>query len=134
MPYRVAPHVPLVIAKDQQGHLNYHYHGGGTGSSRGPYIPWLNDEQRAHFLRKGVVIEIAESDVPAERRQPEPAPQPANGAVPELVDDCIKKLDEADVPSDAGAPTCRTALRDKRISFSNETIAQAVKQRKLRAS
>jgi len=122
--YRVT--AALVVAKDQLG-FNRHCYFGAT-------ILWLNDEQRAHFLRKGLVVEIEEVDgtqAPVELSRPEPA---ENGAVPELVDDCIKKLDEADVASDAGAPTCRTALREKRISFSNETIAQAVKQRKSRAA
>jgi hypothetical protein len=106
-----------------------------SGAHRGPYIPFLDDEQRPHFLRHNLVIEIDEAEAPVvESRHPEPASPSENGAVPELVEECIKKLDGADVASDAGAPRCRTALRERRISFSNETIAQAVKQRKLRSA
>jgi cytochrome c oxidase cbb3-type subunit II len=131
MPYRSL--VPLLIVKDRQGTLWHHYQGAGSsGRHRGPYIEWLNDEQRTHFLKKRFVEEIAESEAPVELPRPEPAP--AGDAIPELVDEAIKRLDEADVPSDAGAPTCRKALRDKGISMSNETIAAAVKQRRFRAS
>lgn len=142
MPYKLAPHVPLVVAKGRDGKLHHHYQHASRGANGGPLIPWLNDEQREHFLSKGLVVEVSEHEAEqaaeraaaAERRRADSARLPENGAVPELVEDCIKKLDEAEVPSDAGAPTCRTALRDRRISFSNETIAAAVKQRKLRSS
>lgn len=131
MPYRSL--VPLLIVKDQQGTLWHPYQGAGSsGRHRGPYIEWLNDEQRANFLRKRLVEEIAEGDAPVvESRRPVPC-RPTDGAVPELIDECIAKLDEAEVPSDAGAPTCRKTLRDGGISFGNETIAAAVRERKAR--
>jgi hypothetical protein len=80
MPYRSL--VPLLIVKDQGGTLWHHYQGAGSsGRHRGPYIPWLNDEQRDHWLRKGFVEEIAESEAPVELPRPEPAP--ADDAIPE---------------------------------------------------
>jgi cytochrome c oxidase cbb3-type subunit II len=121
--YRVT--AALVVAKGADGLLRHCYHGA--------VLNWLNDEQRAHFLRMGLVEEIAESEAPVVEL-PRPEPAPADDAIPELVDEAIKRLDEADVPSDAGAPTCRKALRDEGISMSNETIAAAVKQRRFRAS
>ncbi|MDY0112702.1 MAG: hypothetical protein RBS21_00320 [Corynebacterium sp.] len=51
MAYRLAPGTPLVPAKDQAGRLHYYY-------QHNPIIPWLNDEQREHFLRNGLVEEI----------------------------------------------------------------------------
>jgi hypothetical protein len=131
MPYKLSPQVPLVVAKDQQG-KNHHHYQGGFGANSGPYIEWLNDEQRQHFLRHKLVIEIDGPEASVE--VPRPELRADNGAVPELIDECIRKLDEADVPSDAGAPTCRTALRDKGIAFGNDTIAVAVRQRKMRAA
>jgi hypothetical protein len=131
MPYKLSPHVPQLAAKDRQGNLNQHIQG-GRGPNLGPYIEWLNDEQRVHFLRKGLVIEIDGPEASVEVPRPELPRE--SGALPELVDECIRQLDEADVPSDAGAPTCRTALRDKGIAFGNDTIASAVRQRKMRAA
>lgn len=52
---------PLVVAKDQTGR-NFHFYAGS-------WIPWLNDEQRAHFLRLGLVEEVraqAQSDAVAD--------------------------------------------------------------------
>ncbi|UXA06582.1 hypothetical protein KXD96_27980 (plasmid) [Mycobacterium sp. SMC-2] len=57
MAYRLTPQTPLVPAKDQQGHIRYHY-------QHNPIIPWLNDEQREHFLRLGLVEEIVEDAKP----------------------------------------------------------------------
>lgn len=59
MAYRLTPQTPLVPAKDQQGHIRYHY-------QHNPIIPWLGDEQREHFLRNGLVEEIV--DAPAAPR------------------------------------------------------------------
>ncbi|EID12939.1 hypothetical protein MXEN_12051 [Mycobacterium xenopi RIVM700367] len=62
--YRVI--APLVVAKDQTGR-NHHVYAGG-------WLPWLDDEQRAHFLAHGLVEEV---DTPATvaspgSEQPEP--------------------------------------------------------------
>ncbi|CQD03762.1 hypothetical protein BN000_00642 [Mycobacterium europaeum] len=50
--YRVV--APLVVAKDQTGKLHHCY--------RGAWIPWLSDEQRAHFLRHGLVEQLDSPD------------------------------------------------------------------------
>jgi hypothetical protein len=139
MAYRVL--VPLVIAKNQAGKLIYHWGPGSSGhghivadndpSAAGPIIAWLNDEQREHFLRNGLVEEIDDAPTSA---QPQPAPSdliPCPNA--ELVDECIAALDRFEVPAGAGAPTARTALRENGQAFGNDTIAAAVRQRKMRA-
>jgi hypothetical protein len=51
MPFRLTPNTQLVLAKDPQGHIRYHYR-------HNPVIPWLNDEQRENLLRNGLVEEI----------------------------------------------------------------------------
>jgi hypothetical protein len=61
---------PLVVAKDQTGFNRHYYHGA--------VIPWLNDEQREHFLSHGLVEEIA--DKAAEKIAPEGAVKPAKTA------------------------------------------------------
>ncbi|MEB3062481.1 hypothetical protein [[Mycobacterium] zoologicum] len=43
----------LVVAKDIDGRLQHCY--------RGSIIKWLNDKQRAHFLRMGLVAELTGS-------------------------------------------------------------------------
>ena len=151
MPYRLK--VALLVVRDEHGKLWHHYQSPGPGASRGPYIPWLNDEQREHFLRKGLVEEIVDGAAPVvEAAQPaaapvavaEPytAPRIAQGDVapsPDVVNECIKALDglrNADgpvVPTSAGAPTARVALREAGFSFSNEAISLAVKHRKMRS-
>ena len=68
-------------------------------------------------------------------QQPEPAePTGVPVAKSELVEESMRDLDRLDAPSDAGWPTCRIVLRDKGISRSNQTIASAVRQRKIRLS
>lgn len=119
--WRMAPHVACLLVADERGALRHHYHGAGSGASRGPHIGYLNEEQRAHFTRLGLVIEI--DDDPA-------ADAPVT---PGLVKACIDALDEAQVSSDAGAPTARTVLRDAGSQFGNEVIAAAVRERRMRA-
>ncbi len=41
---------PLVVARDGAGRLHHAY--------RGSFLPYLNDTQREHFLRHGLVQEI----------------------------------------------------------------------------
>jgi len=58
MAYKVT--APLVVVKDQAGRLRHTYFGA--------IVPWLNDEQRDHFLRLGLVEKIepaAAETVPA---------------------------------------------------------------------
>jgi hypothetical protein len=61
----------LVVAKDETGKLHHRYHGS--------WIPWLNDEQRAHFLRHGLVEEIHDDPEGAEGAET-PAGKPAKTA------------------------------------------------------
>jgi cytochrome c oxidase cbb3-type subunit 2 len=112
MPYRMKPDVPLLVVKDETGRLRHHDNqpiGGSIG--HGSVIPYLNDAQRDHFLRLGLVEEIGEE---LEARTAE----------------CVEALDRLGVPVDAGAPTVRAALRDSDCRFGNDTIAAAVKARK----
>jgi hypothetical protein len=101
---------PLVVAKDVEGHLRHAYQGSRLG--------WLNDEQRDHFLSKGLVTRIEDSAA---------AP---NLPAAETIGNCIAALDSLGVDRKNGAPTCRGALRDAGHKFSNETVAAAVKERK----
>jgi hypothetical protein len=95
--YRVT--AALVIAKDQTGRLHNIYYG--------DWIPWLNDEQRGHFLRLGLVEEIEEvQSAAAVEQHPAPAATDVT-ANPDRVGECIDALDRSGVPSDAGAPTAQ---------------------------
>ncbi len=83
----------LIVAKGFDGRLRHAY--------RGDTLNWLNDEQRAHCLRKGLIEEIGES-------QPLPAPsEPKFGAdaegTSEVVGDGIGTFDRPEVPSGTGA-------------------------------
>jgi hypothetical protein len=107
--YRVT--APLVIAKDQGGRLHYCY--------QGTLLGWLNDEQRGHFLRKGLIEEIGD-----------------RAAVPEIpsvdaITECVAALAQLGVPLKAGGPAARKALRDAGHKISNGVVAAAVRERKL---
>lgn len=56
MSYKVV--VACVLAKDQQGKINYHY--------EGAIIPWLNAEQAKRFVAEGLVeksdVEVEDAD------------------------------------------------------------------------
>ena len=45
---------PLVIPKDQSGRRHHHY--------QGSFLHWLSDEERDHFLRKGLIEEVAHAE------------------------------------------------------------------------
>jgi hypothetical protein len=102
---------PLVIAKDLEGRLHHAY--------RGSRLGWLGDEQTLHFLRNGLVERMEDSA--------DPPKLPAA----ETIGNCMAALDRLGVDPKAGAPTARSALRDADHKFSNETVAAAVKERKL---
>lgn len=136
MAYRMSPRVSLLHVKDQQGIIWCHWGADSgcrdyRGRNRGPVIPWLSDEQREHFLRLGLVEEIAdEESAPADPVTSEdlmPAPNS------DLVDECVAALDRFEVPAEAGAPTARKALRAAGEAWGNDTIAAAVRRRKHRA-
>jgi hypothetical protein len=97
-------------ASDMQGHLTHCY--------KGSLLGWLNDGQRDHFLNKGLVERVEDStEVPK---------LPAD----ETITECVGALARLGVPATAGAPKARSALRDSGHKYSNETVAQAIRQRK----
>ena len=108
--YRVT--AALVIARDQVGRLHHCY--------RDSRIAWLNDEQRQHFLNKGLVELIDEAEAPTL-------------AAPERVSECVNALARLGVPLTAGRPAAQQALRDAGGKYSTEVIARAVRHRKLKA-
>jgi hypothetical protein len=63
MPFKVT--APLVVVRDQNGRNHHTYRGG--------YVPFLDDEQRPHFLRHGLVEEI-EGPMPVESVPTAPPP------------------------------------------------------------
>jgi hypothetical protein len=110
----IAPLVLVKLPRREGGEtIVYHY------LATNPYIPWLNDQQREQFLKEGLVEEIPEI---------ESAVEAIDGLDP--ITDCIAALDQLDVPTAAGAPKARDALRGAGHRFSNDVIAAAVKARK----
>jgi cytochrome c oxidase cbb3-type subunit II len=143
--YRMVPRVQLIIVEDQQGILWHHYNvpaapAHSAARTRGPVIEWLNEKQRAHFLRLGLVTEIDAE--PAPTPLPEPVDEivvaesddddPQDAAAPDsgAVDQCVATLAGLQVPATAGAPTARTALRGNGFRFGNDIVAAAVRARK----
>jgi hypothetical protein len=121
----------MVHAKGADGRLRQCLHGA--------CLDWLNPVQEAHFLRMGLVERIAADEqaaiaadapvvpVDLESDEDEDAPAPeASGAV----DECVATLARLQVPTTAGAPTARTALRGNGFRFGNDVVAAAVRQRK----
>jgi hypothetical protein len=114
--YRVTS--ACVVAKDQTGRLHHFYHG--------DWIPWLNEEQRRHWLRLGLVEEIVE-EIERSAAVVELRPAPATDAVvnPDIVRECIDALDRCGVPREMGRPTARAALRSAGFRFGNDVVAAA---------
>ena len=114
----------LVIVKNRTGRLVHCY--------RGELLDYLNDEQRDHFLRKGLIEEVSESDLA--QSDSRPSRRPPQAAVLDVnldvASECMRDLDRLNVASNAGGPTARTALRDAGLSYANEVIANAVRARK----
>jgi cytochrome c oxidase cbb3-type subunit II len=142
MAYRMVPRVPMLAVADQSGILWQHYNGpAGAGSNariRGPYIEWLNPVQREHFLRLGLVEEIAD---PQDVIVAAPLLTVPNSTPDEPVDldaarvaECMAALDRLGVPRDAGAPKARSAVRAAGEKFGNDVVAAAVRQRKFSLS
>jgi cytochrome c oxidase cbb3-type subunit II len=130
-----------------------------TPTARGPEIEWLSEQQASTFLLQGYVeviggaapvqpeaaelaatvpagLEWAAGVVDADglplgaviaARGEDPVEPVENG---DIVDECARSLDRLGVPDDAGAPTARAALREGGESYSNATIALAVRARK----
>jgi hypothetical protein len=110
-----------VIAKNSEGKLR-HYYGNsdhlGAPVNYGSVIPWLSDEQAEHLLKLGLVERIEENPVEITNVDSDP-----------LVG-CLKALESLEVDLSAGAPTCRSALRDGGFRYGNDVVAEAVKARK----
>jgi hypothetical protein len=130
--YRVTS--PLVVAKGLDG-LNRHCY-------RGDLLSYLNPEQEAHFLRLGLVERIdadpqepivAAADAPAEPVDLDADEDTLDTATADsgAVDECVATLARLQVPTTAGAPAARSALRGNGFRFGNAVVAAAVKSRKL---
>jgi hypothetical protein len=121
---------PCVLAKGMDNRLQHCY--------GGDLLDWLSDEQAAHFMRLNLVERIdtdpqdaiaAADDAPAEPVDLDldtDTPTPDTDAV----DECVATLARLQVPTAAGAPACRTALRGNGFRYSNAVVASAVKRRK----
>lgn len=126
--YRVTS--ALVIVKDQTGKLHHAY--------RGELLYYLNDEQRAHFLRHKLVVEIdAGNDAPPQGDSlvvGSPRPINTTPAAPDVnadvASDCMRDLDRLGVDAASGSPRARKALRDAGLRYGNDVIAAAVRARK----
>lgn len=71
MPYRMKPHVELLIVKDQNGVLWHHYQNpsAATGARNlGPIIAWIGPEYLDRWLRLGLVEEISDESAAAQNR------------------------------------------------------------------
>lgn len=115
----------LVVAASVDGRL-HHCYGGDT-------LDGLNDEQREHFLRLGLVEEIHEAPAaPAEPVDLDADEDTLDAAAPDsdAVLECVGTLARLQVPTTSGAPACRTALRGNDFRYSNAVVAAAVKRRK----
>jgi cytochrome c oxidase cbb3-type subunit II len=159
--YRMSDRCSFLAVYDERGIIYNHYNPPAAGASanariRGPVIEWLNDKQKAHFLRLRMVTEIGAEPVPAQApaavdldpvdldpvdldpvdldSEPEPEPvlredEPSE-VLDELVEECIKSLDRLGVQRDAGAPNARKALRDSGQHYANAVVCAAVRARK----
>lgn len=114
-----------VVAKGKDGR-NQHCYAGDT-------LDWLSDDEAARFMRFKLVEPIdadaqdaTATDAPAEQVDDAPADSDA-------VDECIATLARLHVPTTAGAPACRTALRGNQYRYSNAVVAASVKRRKGRS-
>jgi hypothetical protein len=135
---------PCILVKNRRGLVDHHY------PELNALIPWMSDEQAAQLLEYGAIERIhtaptqPDTDTDADEHQDATqAPrEPDGGGItshPGVVEDCIRTLDQLrdeygpKVPNSAGRPTCATALREAGVTFANNVIAEAVRQRKGRA-
>jgi cytochrome c oxidase cbb3-type subunit II len=130
--YRLTQQTPALYVTDPAGRQYLHFHdpvvAESTEGARGPEIDWLGAAEAQLFLAQGFVEKVGDGPAPAAL----PAQEPADSMVlsQEGIDECVRSLDRLGVPADAGAPTARAALREGGDSYSNATIALAVKARK----
>jgi cytochrome c oxidase cbb3-type subunit 2 len=130
--YRLTQKAAALYVTDPAGRQYLHFHNPvvaeSTEGARGPEIDWLGAAEAQLFLMLGFVEKVGDGPAPAAL----PAQEPADSMVlsQEGIDECARSLDRLGVPDDAGAPTARAALREGGESYSNATIALAVKARK----
>ena len=77
------------------------------------------------MVEKITAAEIVAITDAQERRQ-----RRVDEAEADRVHQCVDVLDEIELPLTAGAPTARAAVRARGHRFGNDTIAEAVKQRR----
>lgn len=108
MAYRVAPGIPLVLIRDQEGLVHYHYE---CGADDGPHIPWIDDEHAAWLLELNMIERVDNPtteppSVSAELDEPRPeaqAPETDTGPADLSVDTSAPTRDNADdLPNDPG--------------------------------
>jgi cytochrome c oxidase cbb3-type subunit II len=129
--YRLTQKTAALYVTDPAGRQNLHFHdpvvAESTEGARGPEIAWLSAAEAQLFLMQGFVEKVGDGPAPAEH---EPVDESSPVLSQEGIDECVRSLDRLGVPDDAGAPTARAALREGGESYSNATIALAVRARK----
>jgi cytochrome c oxidase cbb3-type subunit 2 len=130
--YRMTGRADALWVTDSDGKQHMHIFdpviAGATHGANGPVIEWISADQAAAYLAQGYIEQIGAAPAPAAL----PAQEPVDSMVlsQEAIDECVRSLDRLGVPADAGAPTARAALREGGDSYSNATIALAVRARK----
>jgi|SRR5271156_738526 len=116
--WRVIAACAVAKGKDGRNHHTYH----------GDVIDWLSDDEAARFVALKLVEPI---DADAQDDLDDTEDTDADPAHSDAVDECISTLARLQVPTTAGAPAARTALRGNGFRYSNAVVAAAVKHRKL---
>lgn len=122
-----------VVAKGKDGR-NQHCYAGDT-------LDWLSDDEAERFTRLKLVEPIGADAQDATAAAVDAPAQPvdldlntedsdAPAADSDAVAECIGVLERLQVPTRAGAPAARTALRGNGFRYSNAVVAAAVKRRK----
>jgi hypothetical protein len=130
--YRVTQKAAALYVTDPAGRQYLHFHdpvvAESTEGARGPEIDWLGAAEAKLFLMQSLVEKVGDGPAPAAL----PAQEQVDSMVlsQEAIDECARSLDRLGVPADSGSPTARSALREGGESYSNATIALAVKARK----
>jgi cytochrome c oxidase cbb3-type subunit II len=131
--YRMTGRCDALWVTDSDGKQNMHIFdpviAGATHGANGPVIEWISAEQASTWLMQGFIEKVGDGPAPAAL----PAQEPVDSiqvVSQDGIDECVRSLDRLGVPADSGAPTCRQALREGGESYSNATIALAVRARK----
>jgi hypothetical protein len=95
------------------------------------HLDWLSDDEAARFTRFKLVERIdADATPSAEPVDLDTEDSDATTPDSDAVGECVATLARLLVPTTAGAPACRTALRGNGFRYSNSVVASAVKRRK----